>query len=197
LTRRQRATAQSLVEFALVLPLFLILLVGIIEFAFAMNAVLAVSFATREAALIAAEAGSSDGADCMILQKVEDSIGAPSTDRNITQVLIFKSDQNGNRLATNTYLRSGSTTCDYAGGTSVTVPYSLSGPENYEDTKRCNVLGGCLANPPMPATTSVDHVGVEVDYDYGWRTPLSGLLGLGGNGYVIIKSNSMRMEPVV
>ena len=136
--RRDRARGQTLVEFALVIPLFIVMLVGIIEFGFAMNAVLAVSFATREAALVAAEAGSADGADCMILTKVEESISAPSDDRNITRVLIFKSDHNGTRLATNTYARTGSTTCTYSGGSTLTVPYTLSGAENYEDMKRCS-----------------------------------------------------------
>ena len=39
---------QSLVEFALVFPIFFILLLGIIEFAFVFNAMLAVNFASRE-----------------------------------------------------------------------------------------------------------------------------------------------------
>lgn len=195
--RRDRARGQTLVEFALVIPLFIVMLVGIIEFGFAMNAVLAVSFATREAALVAAEAGSADGADCMILTKVEESISAPSADGNINRVLIFKSDHNGARLATNTYVRTGSTTCTYSGGSTLTVPYELSGAQNYEDVKRCSMLGGCDANPPLAATTTVDHVGVQVDYDYSWRTPLSSLIGLGGSGYTIIESNSMRMEPIL
>ena len=197
LRRRDRTRGQTLVEFALVIPLFIVMLVGIIEFGFAMNAVLAVSFATREAALTAAEAGNADGADCMILTKVEESISAPSTDANINRVLIFKSNHNGTRLATNTYVRTGSTTCTYSGGSTLTVPYTLSGGENYEDMKRCSMLGGCEANPPLPATTSVDHIGVQVDYDYSWRTPLSSLIGLGGSGYTIIESNSMRMEPIL
>ena len=48
---------QSLVEFALVFPIFLLLLFGIIEFAFVFNAQLSLNYATRDAALIAAEAG--------------------------------------------------------------------------------------------------------------------------------------------
>lgn len=191
-----RRDGQSVVEFALVVPLFVVLLVGIIEFAFALNAVLAVNFATREAALIAAEAGNGDGSDCVILKRIEDSVGAPADHAKITNVWIYKSDRNGNVLAKNTYNRSLSMTC-LVSGVNVTVPYSLSGGENYEDVKRCNVLAGCPANAPLPATLAVDQIGVQVTYAYTWRTPLSALLGLTGTGYTIVKSNSMRMEPIL
>jgi Flp pilus assembly protein TadG len=197
----QRRGGQTIVEFALVVPLFVVLLIGIIEFGFALNAVLAVNFATREAALVAAEAGNGDGADCVILQKIEDSISAPAEDARISSVLIFKSDRLGTKLATNTYLRTGSTSCVFPGPVTVTVPYSLTpaapAGENYMDIKRCNVLAGCPANAPLPLTTAVDQIGVEVTYVYNWRTPLSALLNLNGPGYTIVKANSMRMEPIL
>ncbi len=191
-----RRNGQSVVEFALVVPLFVLLLVGIIEFAFALNSVLAVNFATREAALIAAEAGNADGSDCVILKRVDDSISAPSANQNITSILIYKADRHGAQVARNTYQRTGSTDC-VVGGLTLTVPYTLIGGENYQDTKRCNVLAGCPANAPLPATTTVDQIGVEVRYVYTWRTPLSGLLGLTGTGYTIVEANTMRMEPVL
>jgi hypothetical protein len=194
---RGRRNGQSLVEFALVVPLFVVLLVGIIEFAFALNGVLAVNFATREAALIAAEAGNGDGSDCVILTKIEDTVSAPADHGNIDNVQIYKADRVGNKLAVNTYQRTGSMSCSYSGGITLTVPYTLSGGENYEDIKRCNVLAGCPANAPLPATTAVDQIGIEVTYRYSWRTPLSGLLNLSGSGYTIVKSNVMRMEPIL
>ena len=193
----ERGRGQSLVEFALVVPLFVLLLVGIIEFAFALNAVLAVNFATREAALIAAEAGNGDGADCVILTKIEDSITAPSDHAKVTSVQIFKADRLGVKQAINTYNRTGSMSCIFPGPITVTVPYTLAGGQNYEDVKRCNVLAGCAANAPLPATTAVDQIGVEVSYSYTWRTPLAGILQLSGSGYTIIKANSMRMEPIL
>jgi Flp pilus assembly protein TadG len=123
-----RRSGQTIVEFALVVPLFVVLLIGIIEFGFALNAVLAVNFATREAALVAAEAGNGDGADCIILQKIEDSISPPAEDNKIQSILIFKSDRLGTKLATNTYNRTGSMSCVFPGPVTVTVPYSLTPP---------------------------------------------------------------------
>ena len=55
--RRASQAGQSLVEFSLVIPLFLVVLMGVIEFLFLMNGQLSINYATRDAALIAAEAG--------------------------------------------------------------------------------------------------------------------------------------------
>ena len=60
--RQDSSTGQTLVEFALVFPMFFILFLGVIEFAFSFNAILAVNFASRNAALAAAEAGATGGA---------------------------------------------------------------------------------------------------------------------------------------
>ena len=49
---------QALVEFTLVFPIFMMLLVGFIEFVFVFNGVLAVDLASRGAALAATEGGS-------------------------------------------------------------------------------------------------------------------------------------------
>ena len=80
----------------------------IIEFAFVFSALLGVNYASRNAALIAAEAGNDQLADCVILQQVEDSIGAPGNKANVTTVTIYRTDQSGStRLATLTYTRGG------------------------------------------------------------------------------------------
>ena len=51
---------------------------------------------------------------------------------------------------------------------------------------------------------SVDTIGVRVGYQYTWKTPIRGLIGLAGNGPVwsgtgwnFARSNAMRMEPVL
>jgi Flp pilus assembly protein TadG len=201
---------QSLVEFALVIPIFLVILMGVVEFAFVMNGQLSINFATRDAALIAAEAGNATGADCVVLQKVEQDVTAPANRANISQVQIFWTDANGQALdasgnvttfgsgsqAADTYTRTGTTTCTFADGTTLTVPYSLSGTANYPTSARCSdVLGtteGCLAGHP-----GIDTIGVQVTYFDSWRTPLHNLLGLMGTGWTLTESNQMRMEPVL
>jgi Flp pilus assembly protein TadG len=50
-----------------------------IEFGIAFNGVLDVNYASRNAALLAAEAGNSAGADCVILESIETDIDTPSS----------------------------------------------------------------------------------------------------------------------
>jgi Flp pilus assembly protein TadG len=177
-----------------VIPIFFVLLIGIIEFSLIFNATLATNFATREGALVAAEAGNAVGADCAILMKVEDSISAPTEDNRIQQVVIFKTDTIGTRVVgkQNVYIR-GSMPCPIPGNASNTVGFrstSIGWPE----TTRCNTLAGCGTVAPL---SPLDHIGVELTYNYSWHTPLSGLIGLGGSGFTMVKSNAMRMEPIL
>ncbi len=190
--RRSESGGQSLVEFALAIPIFFALLIGLIEFGFALNAVLSSNYATREASLVAAEAGNTAGADCVILKMIEDRVTAPADRVNISQVRIYKATASGGVVAgkVNTYARTGTLNC-VVGSTSFSLPYQLVGPAGYPETSRCNVAGGCAG------TTSVDHIGVEMTYIHTWRTGAPGIIGLTGPGYTITKSNAMRMEPVL
>jgi Flp pilus assembly protein TadG len=196
-TRRSRRSGrgQTLVEFTLVFPFFLILLFSVIEFAFALNALLSIDFATREAALAAAEAGSAPTADCSILRAIERSVEPPADDRQLTQVRIFKSKANGLPVSPTqqmVYARdeSASLPCQQSDGTPGSVPYSKI-TETYKYDTRCNTLAGC-----GPGSTTVDTIGVEATYVYRWHTPLPSLWPTAGTGYVMIKGNAMRMEPV-
>jgi Flp pilus assembly protein TadG len=189
---RAKSRGQSLVEFALAIPIFFALLIGLIEFGFALNAVLSANYATREASLIAAEAGNTAGADCVILKMVEDRVTAPADRRLISQVRIYKATASGGIVAgkVNTYARTGTLNC-LVGSTSFTLPYQLQGAAGYPETTRCNVAGGCAG------TTSVDHIGVELTYLHTWKTGAPGIIGMSGPGYTIVKSNAMRMEPIL
>jgi Flp pilus assembly protein TadG len=204
-----RGRGQGLVEFALVLPIFLVLLTGLIEYAFLMNGQLSINYATRDAALIAAEAGNSVGADCVILQKIQDDVTAPAYKSNITQIQIYWTNAKGQPLdtsgsvttagsptqAVNVYVP-GSTTCTFADGTQATVPYSLQGSAGYPEAARCTALlgtaAGCLAGHP-----GLDTIGVQATYHDAWRTPLHNLLKLMGDGWTVTQSNQMGIEPVL
>jgi Flp pilus assembly protein TadG len=188
---------QALVEFALVFTIFVTMLMGFLEFAFVFNALLSIGHATRDAALIAAEAGNNPGADCAILAQVEKDVSAPANPAQITQVVIYRSDQNGTVLGgqQNAYTRTGSTTCPMADGSSLTVPYTISGTAAYPASGRCNVQLGCptATDPNHPLET----IGVKVVYQHLWVTPLANLVALGGTGTTLTQSNAMRMEPVL
>ncbi len=190
------------------IPIFLVVLMGVIEFAFLLNGLLSINFATRDSALIAAEAGNDPGADCVILQKIDQDVSAPANVANITQVQIYWTNTYGQALdtsgnvttfgsasqAVDTYARTGSTTCTYPDNTTVTVPYSETSTA-YPSSQRCNVVGGC---PLMTGShPGLDTIAVQVTYHDTWKTPLHDFVGLLGSGWTVTQSNEMRMEPVL
>jgi Flp pilus assembly protein TadG len=186
---------QTLVEFALVFPLFVTLLMGLIEFGFVFNAMLSVNYAARDSALAAAEAGSMLGADCVILKAVEQAIDSPAVDARIQRVDIFRANPNGTMIgAPTTYLRTGVANpmpCLSVDGS--TLPYSLS-TNGYTELSRCNILAGCDAADP---SDSVDNVSVRITYSHSWVTPLRNFIGGGPGTLDFDRSSVMRMEPVL
>jgi Flp pilus assembly protein TadG len=197
LHRKPNSKGQALVEFAFVFPMFMVLLVAVIEYGFLMNANLASSYATRDASLVAAEAGNNTGADCAILKKIEDDINGPSAPSNITNVQIYWADATTGAILgsnVNTYVRSTITTisCNI-GGVAFTLPYSKT-TNGYPEANRCNVINGSSC---ASGHSGLDTIGVQITYQYQWHTPLKGLLGFSGSGWTIVKSNAMEMEPVL
>lgn len=204
MTRSERARGgedgQTLVEFALIFPMFVILVMGMIEFSLAFNAMLGVNRASENGVLVASEAGNSLGADCLVLQEVDNKLTAPNTDSAILNVQIQRTNPSGGTiLAANVWTRGGSTPCTLSDGTTMTVPYTATST-GYPDSQRCNVISGCTSMSPSRST--VDTIGVQVRYAYTYKTPLSSLMTLiGGSGgsasWTFNKRNVMRIEPVL
>ncbi|SRR6266550_2764875 len=187
LFRRREELGQALVEFALVLPLLLLLILGVIEFSFVWNSRNTVQFASRDGSMLAAEGGSLTGTDCLVLQRIERDVVSPARAIRIQQVLIYWSDKNGDQIGsyTNAYDRSGSTTCDI-GGTPITVPYTLT-TGGYLEATRCDVLAGC-GGPH----TGLDTVGVRITYQHRWITSF---VRLAGSGVMFAETTATRVEP--
>ena len=172
-------------------PIFFLALLAIVEFAFVMNALVSVDFATRDAALAAAEAGNASDADCSILRALDKGMTTPAKNQLVSQVRVFKADANGKALGpVNVYDRNWTTSCPLADGTPATVAYNLVS-STYDDASRCNELNGCGVQ------TTVDTIGVEITYLYSWVTPLHWLMPTVGPGYTMVKANAMRMEPIL
>ena len=178
LTRRARAgqDGQGLVEFALVLPIFVLLVTGLIEYGFLYNSVLTVQYAARQGVSVAAEAGALDGADCYTLKAVEVSLATPVNRAHVDAVEVFESDTNGDAVPgrINRYVRSGSLDCP--GGDQ---PYTLVGVEGYPQSFRGNSLSGGL-----------DIVGVRIDFTYFGITPVGA-----GRSWAVADAATLRMEP--
>jgi Flp pilus assembly protein TadG len=185
---RRDELGQGLVEFAIVLPVLMLLIFGLIEWSFVMNTQASVNFASRDGAMLAAEGGNNAGTDCMILARIERDLVAPALPPRIQDVQIYWSDRNGGQIGSNVnlYSRFGSITCNYADGTSLTVPYTLTGP-GYLEGSRCDILNGCGGSH-----TTVDTVGVRVTYQHQWVSYIGQTIA---PTLILNKSTAIRIEP--
>ena len=179
---------QAIVEFAMLLPVLVLLLVGLMEFSLVWNSRNTVLFASRDGSMLAAEGGSLDGTDCVVLQRIESDVVSPSTSLRIQQISIYWSDRNGDQIGTNQniYTRTGSTSCTYPDGTTITVPYTLA-TAGYVESSRCSVLGGCGGSH-----TTVDTIGVRVTYQHFWMTSF---VRFAGASVTFTEASITRAEP--
>ena len=193
-TSRDRQRGQGLVEFALTMPVLFGMVMGIFEFSVALAANIGVNRAAQSAALMASEAGSIVGADCLILDEIEKALMAPNSHTSILGVRIELTDFKGDTVyAENRWNRSGQTTCNVADKLTLDLPYSRTF-ETYPDTQRCSSLAGCPSMTPTRGT--VDNIAVVVRYRHEWITPIGGIPPLsGGSGWEFEQRSVFRMEP--
>ena len=179
---------QALVEFALILPILLLVVIGLIEFSFVWNSRNTILFASRDGSMLAAEGGSIDGTDCVVLNRIESDVVSPAKSIQIQQVVIYWSDRNGDQVGANqnVYSRTGSTTCTYPDGSTITVPYAIA-TSGYIESARCDVLAGCGGSH-----TTVDIVGVQVTYRHNWLTSFARITG---SGVTFTETTITRVEP--
>lgn len=186
-----------MVEFAFVLPIFLVVIIAFVEFGFAFSTLNSLNFTSRDLALYASEAGNQDGSDCSMLAILERQIGAAAKRSGIASVRIYWSDGAGNVVngAVNHYDRVGSLVCTDITGLSRTLPYTAV-TANYPEATRCPVLRGCPAVPGGFNHPVLDTIGIQLTYRYDWRTPLAHLLSFNGPA-TFIATQQIRIEPVL
>jgi hypothetical protein len=135
-----REIGANLVEFAIVMPIVILVLLGILETGVAFRDFLTVSNAAKEGVRVVASMGDDPTSDCVALVEIE----------------IFRADANGNQISgdTNTYsLQLGGDPAD-CGDWTVTQ-------FGWDPLDRNVVTGG---SPPL------DIAGVRVLYTHGWMT---------------------------
>jgi hypothetical protein len=191
--KSNRVRGQALVEFSLVILVFLTMFIGMLEFGFAFAVDMQTSFASRDATIVASESGgSASTADCAVLNLIDKDTMAPANRSLIDHVSIFWATASGavNNGAVQTYTIGG-ILCLGWGGWSQTAG-------GYPAANRCAIVGGsatgfCQASPNH---TGPDRIGVTIVYKYAWMTPLPSMVGLGGTGFTFSQTNYTTMEPV-
>jgi Flp pilus assembly protein TadG len=179
--RERREQGQSLVEFSMIVPLFLLLLLGLLEMGFAFDHLITLSYASREGARTgAALATGSKLADCTqvdeyvvsSVQRVLDSPGSPVAGHlaDVTEIRIYRADAAGNATSAANVWTPGS-------GPSVDG-------EPLQFTESSHAWASCTRSN---ATSNPDSIGVSVSYTYRAVTPLASLLRLfGGPGWATL-----------
>ncbi len=160
--RRRRQSGQTLVEFALVAPLLLVVIFGTIEFCFLYQSANTVGFAAREGARVGAVLGPTDAAaDSKIIQAIFNATsgGAGLLFSQIQMIEIFKSSENGSVPAV-------LPSCMQAANEDV-----YDGQGNVCPANACAVTTVCWPPNVRNATfNAADYLGVRITYVYNWVT---------------------------
>ncbi len=176
---RRHQRGQSLVEFTLILPVFLLVLLGMLEYGSAYDHRTAMAYAVREGARVGASlgnGGSSPGTvDPAIVAAVQRGLTNPILIDNITSIDIYQADAAGKPMTgkMDSYDKDG----------------NLIGSAGWPAASRVVGLNG-------------DSIGVRVRYDFHPITPLGTLMGVVFSpipGYSIIPmadSSVMHLEPI-
>lgn len=194
--RRSGRAGQGLVEFAIVVPVFMIILLGILEFGFVFDQTMTVNYATREGARSGAAfaAGNSTSMPCAdvdknIIAAVQRVLEAPGSNVDVSKVSrirIFKAS------ATGTDSGSGN---DWVPGTGPLVDgkalnFARSGAGTYDACSRVNAWIG---------NTPPESLGVAITYRYDLRTPLAGIMrffgGASSGSIPITDKTVMALNP--
>jgi len=171
--RRERSRGQGLVEFSISVPVFVLLLFGMLEFGFAFTHNLTLEYATREGARSGAALGPGttnvpcaqvDDQIVAAVQRVLTSPGSAIDISRISAIRIYKADSAGNPVGS-------STTNTWVTGAGPTVDgVALVFKSSVVNWSACGRDNG----------SSPDSIGVSVDYSYKLISPLGIFLGMGG-----------------
>jgi hypothetical protein len=183
-TGRKKQHGQSLVEFALILPVFALCLLGMLELGLAFNHYMTLEYATREGARTGAALGDGGSANCVAnvdtamidgqivaaVQRILKSPGSPVTMANVTDIRIFKADAAGGQVGSNVNVWT------YTPGAGPDIDPGL-GLDRLDFSQQSAAWSACsrVTGP------NADSIGVRIRYRYAFQTPLGAIAGMFAN----------------
>ena len=177
-----RDKGANLVEFAIVMPIILLVVIGILEVGVAFRDLLTVSNAAKEGVRVVAAMGDDPMSDCTVLTKTSAALGSSISLGNLVTIEIFKADAAGDPTPgfVNVY----------------TLPVGAD-PADCTEWSPNPVNVGSLAWSPLDRKVKtgpgvdLDIAGVRVTYTHNWITgfpPFSG-------SFVVDEATVSRLEP--
>jgi hypothetical protein len=192
---RDRERGQGLVELSLLIPVFLLLLLGMLEFGFVFDHNISLSYATREGARVGAalvngggplgcgggnspNAASVDPAIMTAVDRVLNSPGSLIDRSQVAEIRIYNANASGGQIGSqfNRWI--------YSGGTF--IPDASA-----QNWNACN---------RTYAGTPTQSIGISIRYSYVLRTPLAAIWSFFGGGAPVTLSMAdrtvMAMNPL-
>jgi hypothetical protein len=187
---RSRSGGQSLVEFSVLLPVFLVLLIGMLEFGFVFDHNISVSYASREGARVGAALANGGGAlgcgagqspnaadvDPQVVaavQRILTSPGSPIVLDRVQEIRIFRANSSGDQIGTSVNI------WDYdPGGGPVIDGKALDFSVTSANWPACG-----RRNDYNPGLGYPHSIGVGIVYRYDLVTALGAVMRLAGGSY--------------
>lgn len=181
-----------LVEFVIVVPLFMILVLGIFEIGTAWESRQTVVQASRGGARTAAQLGTLDATDQQVVLAMASTFGPDVGD--IIKIVVFEADGNGDWLGPScaTATPVASDRCNVYDQTDIAARATASYFDDAAVEGDCGTGASALWCPSArnASQTSATYVGVYVEFDEQYQT------GFFGSGtYTLSARTVMRIEP--
>jgi Flp pilus assembly pilin Flp len=174
----------AMVEFAIIVPLLVMLVFGALEFGLAFKDRLSFNHAVAGAARIGSVMGTDDGADYAILGAVEAGLVGAVQPETIDKVVIYKANANGTMSTSqNHYTYNPATACKWDPCPDPDNFVGYGAPGNWPPSARNTQL------VPQP-----DVIGVQVQYTHEWVTNVLPFMSSPANW---ADDARMRLEPDV
>lgn len=164
----------TLVEMAIVLPILLLLVFGIVELGLAFRSYLTASNAAHAGSRMVAVMGNDPEADCEALAEIGAALAGGDALDDLVFVEIFRADEGGNQRETNRYSY-------VSGDTSDCVNAWSRGAFGWDPVNRQVLVG----------TRPLDIGGVKVIMEHGWVTGLPPFTG----SFQLEEATLTRLEP--
>jgi hypothetical protein len=193
--QRDGERGQGLVEFTMLFPVFILLLLAMLEFGFLFDHALTIQYASREGARMgsALVRGGSDLNDCSpggwqtvddnviaAVTRVLESTGSRVRIADVAKIRIYKADSNGNQVGT--YVN----VWKYTPGAG-----PLIDGHQLDYSVESTGWPACTRNDADP-TNGADSIGVSLTYTYSFQTALGSVLRFFGGSSVSSVSVSDR-----